>query len=179
MPLIRAGLAVLVGLGVIGFVAVPSLRNIALTGVPDLIDQIRRIVSPSLEIVHPIQASGSSELPDHEARLVIDTFTNTDWQASEATPSVTVTFQSPVDLGAVYVHSGSADAFVDLRRPSRLAFVFPDGSSKEIDLVDEHDPQQFDVAASSIEQLEIRVLSTNGPPEAPVALSEIEFFTKR
>jgi hypothetical protein len=179
MPLIRGGLAVLVALGIVGVVAIPSLRTMVLDGVPAIVDQVRRLVAPTLEIVHPIEATATSETADHGARRMIDTFTNTDWQSAEASPTITVRFQEPIDLGAVYVHSGSAEQFVDLRRPSKLEFVFPDGSSREIDLADEHDPQRFEISASAIEELTIRVVGTLGPADAPVALSEVEFFRVR
>lgn len=179
MTLARGALAILVGLGVIGFIAIPSLRTTVLNGGAGLVDQVRRFIAPSIEIVHPIGAAGSSQSEGHEATKVIDTFTNTDWQALEDGPSVTLTFQEPIDLGAVFVHNGAATGFVDLRRPSRLRFAFPDGTVREIDLVDDHKPQQFTVEARSIDRVVVTVLGTNGPAGAPVALSEIEFFRSR
>jgi hypothetical protein len=135
--------------------------------------------APNYAVVHPISASATSEVEGHPASLVIDAAVNTDWQSTEATPTLTVTFQTPIDLGAVYVHSGTADNFVDLRRPAQLQFTFPDGSTKSIDLVDDHKPQQFQVEANDVKTLQVKIVSTNGPDGTPVALSEIEFFMKK
>ena len=90
-----------------------------------------------------------------------------------------MTFQTPIDLGAVYVHSGTAEDFIDIRRPSKLEFIFPNGTSKTIDLVDDHKPQQFQVEANDISTLQVKVVATAGPDGTPVALSEIEFFMKK
>ena len=57
--------------------------------------------------------------------------------------------------------------------------MFPDGTSKTIDLVDDHKPQQFQIDANDISSLQVKVLSTAGPDGTPVALSEIEFFMKK
>jgi hypothetical protein len=78
----------------------------------------------------------------------------------------------------VYLHIGNADAFVDLRRPATLEFAYPDGSTATISLEDVHKPQQFDLGASGVDSVEIRIPSTNGPEGAPVSISEIEFFQK-
>jgi hypothetical protein len=144
-----------------------------------IVDNIRKIIAPSLVPVHPIGATASSNTADHGPALAIDTFKNTDWQSTEATPSLTVTFQSPIDLGAVYVYSGRLKDFTSIRRPSQLQFIFPDGSSKTVDLVDDPKPQQLSVDANGIKGLQVKVLATAGPDGTPVALSELEFFMKK
>jgi hypothetical protein len=186
IPLIRKVLAVLIGFGIIGAVVLPDVRSAVLNGGAGflkggngIVDQVRRIFAPTLVIVHPASASATSELKDHEAGKVIDTFSNTDWQSNEPTPTLTVTFAAPIDLAAVYIHNGTANGFVDLRRPAKLQFVFPDGKTSDITLVDDHKPQQFNIEASALKQVEIRVLATSGDAGKPVALSEIEFFMKQ
>jgi hypothetical protein len=179
VPLIRRGLAVLIAFGIIGAVALPDVRSTILNRGGSVIDDIRRLIAPTLAIVHPISAAASSQTDGHESGMLIDQQSNSDWQSTEATPSITVTFQTEVDLGAVFVHNGTAEAFLDTRRPSKLQFVFPNGSTTDISLVDDHKPQQFDLNANDVKELEIRILETAGPDGAPVALSEIEFFQKR
>jgi hypothetical protein len=92
---------------------------------------------------------------------------------------VTAKFPEKVDLLSVYVHNGVAGKdYVNFRRPSQLQFSFPDGTSKVIDLQDVHDKQLFELKASGVDEVTIKVLATVGPADAPVAISEIEFFKK-
>lgn len=177
--MIKGGLGLLVAFEIIGAVVFPSIPQMIIGRGTGIIDDIRKVFAPTFEIVHPIGASATSATDGHAAALVIDTATNTDWQSTEATPTLTVTFQEPIDLGAVYVHSGTAKDFTSIRRPSKLEFTFPDGSSKTIDLVDDHKPQQFNIDGNDITTLQVKVLATAGPDGTPVALSEIEFFMKR
>jgi len=177
--MVKGAIALLVGFGIIGAVVFPSIPQMLIGGGTGFIDDIRKMFAPNYAVVHPISASATSEVEGHPASLVIDAAVNTDWQSTEATPTLTVTFQTPIDLGAVYVHSGTADNFVDLRRPAQLQFIFPDGSTKSIDLVDDHKPQQFQVEANDVKTLQVKIVSTNGPDGTPVALSEIEFFMKK
>jgi hypothetical protein len=177
--LIKGGLALLIGFGIIGAVVFPSIPQMLLSGSTGFVDDIRKMFAPTFAPVHPIGATASSETADHTAGLAIDTFLNTDWQSTEATPTLTVTFQTAIDLGAVYVYSGTAKDFTTIRRPSKLEFIFPDGSSKTIDLVDDVKPQQFQIDANDIKNLQVKVLETAGPDGTPVALSELEFFMKK
>jgi hypothetical protein len=179
MPLIRGVLAILIGFGVIGAVVLPDVRSAVLNGGSGLVNQARRLFAPTLVIVQPASATATSELVGHEAASVIDRFTNTDWQSPEETPTLTVTFATPIDLGAIYIHNGTETDFVALRRPATLQFVFPDGKTSDITLVDDHEKQQFNIEASGVKQVEIRVLATSGEAGKPVALSEIEFFMKQ
>jgi hypothetical protein len=147
-------------------------------GIPGIVDRITSIVSPTLTIERPIKVTASSEVEDHPAARLFDTFTNTDWQGEGDAPTITVTFKEKLDLGAVYLHIGNADAFVDFRRPATLELTYPDGSTATITLEDLHDPQQFDLSAPGVDSVQIKVTATNGPAGAPVSISEIEFFRK-
>ena len=177
--LIKGGLALLIGFGIIGAVVFPSIPQMILGGGTGFIEEIRKMIAPTYAVVNPISATASSEIEGFPASLVIDRATNTEWRSTEANPTVTIGFQTAIDLGAVFVHSGSQDHFLETRRPLQLEFVFPDGSSKTIDLVDDHKAQQFFIDANDIKSLQVRIVSTAGPDEAPVALSEIEFRMKK
>jgi ribosomal protein L40E len=179
MSVIRAVLAILVAVGVVGVIAVPSMQGLVLGRGGEIVDNIRKFFVPTLGIVHPISASASSEAPDHGPRLLIDTYNNTDWRTDEATPTITVTFQSPVDLAKLYVHNGSSENYTDFRRPTKLQVVVPGGSPQDITLADDHKVQQFDVNANGLTTLEIRILETTGPTDQAIALSELEFIAKR
>jgi len=183
MTYVRLAAGLLVVVGIFGYVGIPSVQKfvneaVGGGGISGIVDNIRRFVSPTLEPVRPTSVTASQELKDHPGRLAFDTFTNTDWEASGTSPSLTITFKEPVDLGAVIVHSGAADTFVDLRRPASLELAFSDGTSQTLTLKDEHDPQTFDLSASKVDSVTITIVETNGPAGAPVSLSELEFFRK-
>jgi hypothetical protein len=179
MTLIKGTLAVLVAVGVVGVIAVPSIQGVVLGRGGDIINDIRRFFVPELVNVYASTATPSSEVQDHPGKLLIDRFKNTDWQTSEGTPSIRLTFDAPFDLAAVWVHNGNADKYIDFRRPTKLAFVFPDGSTKEVELTDNHDPQRRDISANGIKSMEVKVVAATGPADAPLAISEIEFIGKR
>jgi hypothetical protein len=178
---VRGVLALLVALGFIGYIAVPSIQgtvNGIIQNPTGIVDRIRKLVAPELVAVRPVTIAGSSAIGDHPADLAFDTFTNTDWQVNDKVPSVTVTFAEPVDLGATIIQGGFKDTFTDLRRPAKLAFDYPDGSSQTIDLEDVPDAQTFDLNGSGVDEVTIRVVATYGPEDQAISLSEIELFKK-
>ena len=178
---VRGILGLLVAFGVIGYLAVPSVQgtvNSLIANPAGIIDQVRKLVAPELVAVRPVGIEASSSVKDHPAELAFDTFTNTDWQVDDKVPSVTVTFEETVDLGATIIQGGFKDTFTDLRRPAKLAFDYPDGSSQTIDLEDVPDPQTFDLSGSKVDRVTIRITATFGPEDQPISLSEIELFKK-
>jgi hypothetical protein len=180
--LVGVGLGLIVAVGVFGYIGIPSFQgyvNQAISGgIPGIVDNIRKVVDPSLVIERPTSITASSEVKNHPASLLFDAATNTDWQGTDKAPTITATFKQKVDLGAVILHIGSSKGFVDTRRPAELTFTFPDGSSKKVTLKDVPDPQTFDLSASNVDSVVITVTGTNGPESAPVSISEIEFFKK-
>lgn len=180
--IIKGVLALVVMLGVFGYVGIPSVKGmidgVISGGVPGLIDKVKRIVAPTLEPVRPDSVTASNEVPKHTASMAFDTFTNTDWEANDATPTLMVTFKQPVDLAAVILHVGSADAFTTTRRPAELDLTFSDGTTAVLKPKDLHDPQTLDLSASGVTWVQIKVVAMNGPAGAPVSISEIELFKK-
>lgn len=186
--IVRGLLGLVVAIGIFGYVGIPSFRGMVTSaadpllhgGPTQVIDNIRRIVSPkpAQVVPRPEDVSATSEVSGHEARLIRDGSTVTDWQGTDKVPEITIKFEEPIDLGWVIVRTGNSAAFADMRRPSALEFVFPDGSTKRIDLEDAKEPQTFEVSASDIASLVIRVVDTNGPESTPISISEIEFFKK-
>jgi hypothetical protein len=178
-------LAIAIGLGIVGYVAVPGVSKYVgeLTngGLPGIATKIGNFFNPPQVLVRPIkdELTASSEVADHPIQLLFDSRSNTDWRADGTRPSAKVTFTDKVDLLSTYVYSGTAgDDFVNLRRPATLQFTFPDGSSQTVTLEDIHDKQFFELKASGVDEVTITVLTTTGPEDAPVAISEIEFFKK-
>ena len=109
---------------------------------------------------------------------MLDVATNTDWQNAAKAPSGEGPCKEHVEMRSVIVRAGSLEKFVDLRRPSKLAITFEDGSTKEIELQDVPDEQTFEVSGPISGTITIRIVDTNGPEAAPIATSEIEFFAK-
>jgi ribosomal protein L40E len=186
--IVRGLLGLVVAIGIFGYVGIPSFRSMVTSaadpllhgGPTQVIDNIRKIVSPkpAQVIPRPEDISATSELSGHEARLIRDGSTVTDWQGTDKVPEITVKFEEPIDLGWVIVRTGNSAAFADMRRPSALELVFPGGSTQRIDLEDTKEPQTFEVSASDIASLVIRVVDTNGPESTPISISEIEFFRR-
>jgi hypothetical protein len=170
-------------LGAVGYLAVPSVGSAINGGVRGMFNAIRGIVSPTLVLVSASESDASDALKDHAASEVIDGATNSDWQANGSDQTLTFTFERPIDLGAVNIWNGAADPKTkvlrkDLRRPSQLELTTQSGQTTTIDLDDIHDRQVRYVDLSGVEALTIKILQTNGPSEAPVSLSEIEFLKK-
>jgi len=177
------GLAILVGIGVLGYVGLPGFQKyvneFTSGGVPGILNRVQGFINPKQVIVRPVLTSvvASDEVDGHPATQLFDGVTNSDWQANGKNPTVTAKFATQIDLLSVYVHNGVAGKdFVNFRRPSQLQFSFPDGTTKVVDLQDVHDKQLFEMKASGIDTVTIKVLATNGPANAPVSISEIEFF---
>ncbi len=183
--IIVGALAIFVAIGIFGYVGIPGVSKYVSEatsgGLPGIVNKIGNFFNPPQVPVRPIQAqlSASSQLPDHPVQLLFDTHSNTDWRADGDQPSAVATFEEKVDLLSVYVYSGaSGDDYVKLRRPASLQFTFGDGSSTTVQLEDKHDKQFFELKASGVDKVTIQVLTTYGPADAPVALSEIELFRK-
>ena len=178
-------LAIVIGLGVIGYVGVPGVSKYVTSsraaGCPgsstgwEASSTCRRSSCDRSRT----DCGRAARSPNHPIANLFDSRSNTDWRADGGTPSVTVTFPEKVDLLSLYVYSGIAgDDFVNLRRPATLQFTFPDGSSQTVTLQDVHDKQFFELKANGVSAVTITVPSTTGPDDAPVAISEIEFFKK-
>jgi hypothetical protein len=180
---IRWALAGLIVLGAVGYVAVPSVGSLINGGIRGVVDQARRILSPSLTLVHAATSQTNTSVTDHPAKNVTDGATNTDWQADGDQLFLTFTFERPIDLGAMNIWNGAADSKTkalrtDLRRPAQLLLETQSGQTATIDLDDIHDKQVRYVELSAVETLTIRVVQTYGPADAALALSELEFLKK-
>ncbi len=183
--LIAGALAIVIGLGVIGYVGVPGfskyVSEFTSGGLPGIANRIGNVFNPPQVLERPVLATlvASNEVADHPIGNLFDSRSNTDWRAGGKQPSATITFPEKVDLLSTYIYSGTAGKdFVDVRRPATLQFTFPDGSSQTVSLQDIHDKQFFELKASGVDKVIVTVLTTNGPADAPVAMSEIEFFRK-
>jgi hypothetical protein len=187
--LVRGLLAVVVAIGIFGYVGIPSFQSLVnsalnpiLQGGPtQIIDNIRQLVAPESARVTPIpdDVTATSETEGHEAPQLADGYYNTDWQGTDKAPVITVDFEVPIDLTYVIVRTGNYDAFADFQRPVELTLEFPDGTTETLTLSDTRDPQTLEVAKDDLESVMVRIGDTRGPEDAPISISEIEFWAKK
>ena len=161
-------------MGIFGYVGIPSFEgtiNRAISG------GIRGLSIPSARPSHrpsvierPVSDDREQRGADDPARLLFDAATNTDWQGTDKVPSITVTFKGKVDLGAVVLPS-DRPRLRRSRRPAKLTFTFPDGSTQKIALEDISDFADLDLSASNVDTVVMTITATNGPETAPISIS--------
>jgi hypothetical protein len=190
VPIVVVGLTLL-------FVAVPSARDWLNDRKEALIDVVD---PPSIEAVSAPRVQASTEDGEHAAADAVDLNPLTYWQSSPTDQQATLTFDFgvPVKLEEAIVRNGALDADGDYRffRRARQVVVvmqFADGKQKQrqITLGDSRiatisgtqviDGQTMKLESGSpVARLQIVVMSTyDAPPDSPVTLTEIEFFTER
>jgi hypothetical protein len=187
--LVRGLLGAVVALGIVGYIGIPSFQGavngviskVRTEGIGGIVDEITGIIKPEVVAVRPVPdtITANGAVDDHPEALLFDLAVNTDWQTAEKAPEVTVGFEQPVELQSHIVRTGALKGFVDFRRASKLEIVFADESVKTIELEDIPDPQTIEVSGPASGTITIRIVATNGPEAAPIAMSEIEFFAKK
>jgi hypothetical protein len=164
------------------FAFLPPLRSSIERRVTPVVSDVRRLVFPHDSQVHPVRAAASGELPGHGAGMAIDGFGNTYWAADlsrGAQPTLTVTFDQPVDLYDFLFTSGVPDSFQSQARPRDLHVVFSNGTSWDVTLADENQPQRFTFVAKHVDRIDIQIRSTYPSGRGRgVALKKVEFFTR-
>lgn len=182
-PLIAIVLVLGVAGPAVGYVALPNVRQRVDAAIADL----RRLVMPTLEDVHPTQRVGSGTT-DHPAALAADDNKLTFWLAepSDDPPLLTVTFAEPFDLGALVFHTGSStqSEFTLHQRPKTVELRFRDTSEDPLvlELANASTDQRYPADVPGVQVIEIRIVDTY--PSAAVgdqliALREIEFKARR
>jgi len=192
----RVAPVVVVGLTLL-YAAVPDARSWMNDRKESLID----IVDPPTTLsVSPPLAQGSTEATDHVARDAVDLNPLTYWQSQpqDQQPSLTMTFGVPVRLNEVIVRNGALNADNDYRffRRARQVVVimeFIDGTQKQRELtfgdsriatiggVSVIDGQRVSLdTGKPVARLQFAVVSSyDAPPDSPLAITEIEFFTEK
>lgn len=125
------------------------------------------------------QATASSQLAIHPARLTIDHITGTYWAANTATdkqPWIRFTFASPVDLDEVLITTGAANDYTALARPQKVHVIFSDKSTADITFKDDPNPQTYDLVAHQVTYVEFHIVTIYPSAQSPdVAINEVEF----
>ena len=171
--------AVLVVLGLLFglvYAVYPPFRNTVI----DNVRAVYRKVAPTLDPVRPATVQTASAMPDHEPKLLVDTYKDTYWAAQLGgnNPKVTFRFDESYLLRSVILHSGSADAFAEDGRPSILRLTYNTGRTENILPQDSSREQTLDLKNTSlVTTVTIEVVDVySGTERQTVAISEIEFF---
>lgn len=183
----RVAAMVVIAAAVLGVAAIPSLREDATERIGGLTTSIRRLVAPEFVPVTPVGVTSSSAMGDHPAEHAIDNSSNR-WWAENADGDgegerLIVEFAEPVGIAAFGITPGAADPdeFVAQPRPRRLHLVFSNGTTMDVDVVDDHEFQVFDVDdAVDVTTVEIQVDEVwPGQSGSDLAITGVEFRTIR
>ncbi|MEU6814161.1 zinc ribbon domain-containing protein [Streptomyces sp. NPDC046860] len=170
-------LAVILALGVAGFLLLPAGRHL----VEDTRDKLGkpRAVSPSRVVA-------TAELPGHGARLTTDGLSNRYWAIPGKGASVTYTFAKPFRFVDVIVTNGASRKAEDYGTQARALHLDMEVTSedgrvrhKELDLSDKPGEQPFAVGMSGVTTVRLTLSAPVGLSGGRhVALAEVEFFQR-
>jgi hypothetical protein len=184
--LVSAGIQIVALAAVIGIVAgyaiVPSWRD----AVNGFVSSVKEAVMPSADPVYTTGPTTGPGTKEHPARLAFDR-TLAFWAAPFADgspPTIEGSFKPPATVAKILVTAGaSGDQYKSFARPRDVTFEFLDAAgtviaSKSYELKDQAEPQPFDVGATGASRIRLTVRSVYPAedPNAPVAISEVEFF---
>jgi len=166
---------------VLAYAVVTPLRTRVNDGVGSLYANAHRHFLPTTTAVRPSDATASSAVATHPARLTIDLITETYWAANTATdkqPWLRLVFGGPVDINTILITSGAGNDFATIARPKDVKIVFSDKSSMNLTLKDEPKAVSYDLGSLHHTTFaEIHILSVYPSAQSPdVAINEVEFF---
>ncbi|WP_146108052.1 discoidin domain-containing protein [Actinokineospora auranticolor] len=145
--------------------------------------QFEELVLPQYAPVAPVAITTTSELPGHPGGAALDGFSNTYWAAAKDGPEPTLVlrFDRTVTLAKAIVRPGARDSFQSTHRPQRLHLVFSTGKTADLELKDNPEPQELEIAdAEGVTSVEVHVTGLfQSVKGTEVALSEIEFFEEK
>jgi ribosomal protein L40E len=130
--------------------------------------------------------TATSRAPDRGPELAIDSYSNRSWAAGapgHVSADLEAAFASPFRLTYVVISGGASDeqdVFFKERRPASVEIIASrtDGgqqTSRTVKLQDVPGPQSFYVGADQVSAVTLKILSSNGPEEAPVSVAEVQF----
>jgi hypothetical protein len=147
-------------------------------------NKISHTVKKEYTAVSIENAVGSSETPDHTAKMAADTFSNTFWQTdpNDTNPSITITFTHKADLKFLIVSSGDPATFSKEARPHHLHLIYSNDEPQDIFLEDKPTPQTIALKhANGVDSVQIQIDPkdlipiTGVPGPYPIAVTEFEF----
>ena len=179
----RTGALVLIGLvaagAVLGYAAVPSLRNTVNTKVGSAVHDVQRPFCVGTFVPQrPAQVTTSAALPGHPAANLVD-LVNSDYWAAPAVPQpvITIKFAQATDIDFVLVTTGAAADYANLARPKDIRINYGSGAQEEMQLKDDPKATCYGLHGRQEKSAAIRVLSVYPSPQGTaVAIAELEFF---
>lgn len=177
LRLIALGVVVVL---VLAYFLIPPLRARVNGTVSSAYAAAHRHFKPTISYVLATDATASTQLSTHPARLTIDLIKQTYWAANASTdkqPWLRLTFGAPVDMDGILLTSGAGNDFATLARPKDVQITFSDKTSTRLTFKDDPQPISYDVSAHGVTSLEIRILSVYPSAQSPdVAINEVEPF---
>lgn len=141
---------------------------------------VYRKIVPTLDPIRPSTVSSATAMPDHEAKLLVDTYKDTYWaaQLGGGHPKVTFRFDESYLLRSVIIHSGAADSFAQDGRPSIIRLTYNTGKTENVLPQDSSRAQTIDLKNTTlVTSVTIEIMDVyTGTERQTVAISEIEFF---
>jgi hypothetical protein len=130
-----------------------------------------------------MKATASSSALDRGAELAIDTFKNTSWAAgvtgNTADQYLDITFEREIRVTYIYV-TGGPDTERRPRSVELVAFHADGGQTvRAFALMNVMARQDFYVGIDRVSSVRFKILDSSGPAEAPVAVAEIQFSSRR
>jgi hypothetical protein len=130
-----------------------------------------------------MKATASSSALDRGADLAIDTFSDRSWAAAvrgnTADQYLDITFEREIRVTYIYVTGGPDTE----RRPKSVELVafHADGGQtvRAFALMNVMARQDFYVGIDRVSSVRFKILDSSGPAEAPVAVAEIQFSSRR
>ncbi|WP_411139851.1 NADase-type glycan-binding domain-containing protein [Streptomyces sp. x-80] len=143
--------------------------------------------------VAPDTVSASSSAKGFDANLASDGIDNKAWAPKGTGEDAvgqhwTATFQSPFRLTSLVIVNGASKApgqFFETGRPTKIrvtaATVGKGTVEKEIELGGRPGPQRFDLGIDDVTSVQVLIEAVHPglKPDMPVALAEIQFFTRQ
>lgn len=176
----RTVVAVAIILGGVLYGAYPPFRSTVNHTVTNAKTDASNAASAALTPVHPTSATDNAEVPGHPASAAVDESLDTYWLAPWPTtpaPTLTLSFDRPVTLKKMILHSGASDAYVADGRPSSLHLVFSNKESMTLTPQDTAQAQTLDLShAIQVTSVQIQVTAVYQGSNPNVALTEIELF---
>lgn len=149
-------------------------------------DNVLTLINKKYEAVNAVKSDFKCPAevpPDHGCDKATDGFSNTYWLApvNGPQPVLVLKFGRKVDMSRAIIRNGANDDFQSYHRARKLHLVFDTGKTADINMLDNPDPDQYDIAngqgASSVEIHVVDLFqSVKGDK---LAITEIELFEKK
>ncbi|WP_211879948.1 NADase-type glycan-binding domain-containing protein [Pseudarthrobacter albicanus] len=177
--------------GAVSFLAVSGLfGGVAYLGRDVIAAAVVRVQDELLDAEVLAQSmKATSQAPGRGPELAIDHTSDRSWAAAvpgNVGAELEAGFDKPFRLTYVVISGGASnvpEVFAKERWPVRvqITVIRPDGgqASRTVDLKDVSTPQSIYIGADQVSAVKISILESKGPPEAPVAVAEVQFAGRR